>query len=182
MNLKEKRTKDFVNHVRRTARLCNVRVVLRKAKKIDCYGCKDKKEQVHGFFEAPDEHGSGAIVVAVNRPRSKWVGCLAHEFGHMCQWFFNQKVWYDCDIPKYGDAAEVIHDWEKGKEFPDNILERAFSAVRRIEQDADQKAMMYIEEWKLPVDLHIYRVESDNYDYSYMMMYDNRKWKFMRKK
>ena len=42
--------------------------------------------------------------------------------------------------------------------------------------------MMYIEEWKLPVDLYTYQAESSNYDYSYSMMMKNRKWKFMRRK
>jgi hypothetical protein len=179
VNIEEQRSQDFVKHVRRTAKLVNVRVYLRKTKKLFCNGPKDA---VNGYFTKPDGHSSGSIVVAVNRPRSKWLGCLAHEFGHMCQWFFNQDVWTDCDIPKHGDAADIIQEWEQGEDYPASVVEKAFTAVRNIEQDADDKALMYIEEWRLPVDLYTYQRESNDYDYSYMMMMKNRKWKFMRRK
>ena len=175
----DKRASDFVKHVRDVCRHANVRVVLRKQKKLSF---PETKEKLNGFFSEPDADSSGVITVAVNRPRSKWLGCLAHEFAHLCQWFFSQHVWTACDLGKYGDAADVICRWEKGEEFPKTVIERAFKAVRAIEKDADEKALMYIEEWKLPVDCTTYRRESDNYDYSYMMMHNNRKWKFMRRK
>jgi hypothetical protein len=180
VNTNQKRTNDFVKHVRRTAKLVNVRVVLRKQNKLFCNS--NPKDKVNGYFSEPEGRRSGVITVAVNRPRSKWLGCLAHEFGHMCQWFFNQKVWYDCEIPRHGDATEIIQEWEQGEDYPNSVVERAFKAVRNLEQDADEKAMMYIEEWKLPVDLYTYQAESTNYDYSYSMMMKNRKWKYMRRK
>ena len=179
MNLADKRAADFVKHVRNVSRHANVRVTLKKQKKLFF---TQNKEKLNGYFTEPEADSSGSIVVAVNRPRSKWLGCLAHEFAHMCQWFFNMKVWTDCDLGKYGDAADVIDRWAKGEEFPAKVVDKAFNAVRAIETDADHKAMLYIEEWKLPVDITTYRRESDNYDYSYMMMHNNRKWKFMRRK
>ena len=179
MNTNQKRTNDFVKHVRDVARHANVRIVLRKETKLSF---PQTKEKLMGFFSEPNTDGSGVITVAVNRPRSKWLGCLAHEFGHMCQWFFSQSVWLACDMGRHGDAADVICRWEKGEEFPSGIVDKAFKAVRHIEQDADAKALMYIEEWRLPVDCNTYRRESENYDYSYMMMHNNRKWKYMRRK
>jgi hypothetical protein len=180
VNTNQKRTDDFVKHVRRTAKLVNVRVVLRKQSKLFCNS--DSKDKAYGYFTEPEGHSSGVITVAVNRPRSKWLGCLAHEFGHLCQWFFNQEVWSNCDIPRHGDATSIIQEWEQGEDYPNSVVVQAFKAVRSIEQDADDKAIMYIEEWNLPVDLYTYQAESSNYDYSYSMMLKNRKWKFMRRK
>lgn len=105
---------------------------------------------------------------------------MAHEFGHMCQWFFNESVWTACDIGKH-DAAEIIVEWEAGKDFDDDIVTKAFRAVREIEADADTKALEYIKDWQLPVNTHTYIRESKNYDYSYRMMQVNRKWKYFRR-
>jgi len=174
-----KRAADFVKHVREVARHANVRVVLRNQKKLFF---SETQEKLNGFFSEPNADSSGVITVAVSRPRSKWLGCLAHEFAHLCQWFFSQAVWTNCDLGVHGDAADIICRWEKGEEFPAGIVDKAFRAVRHIEQDADAKALMYIEEWRLPVDCNTYRRESENYDYSYMMMHNNRKWKYMRRK
>ncbi len=177
MNPRDKRTNDFVKHVRSVAGHCRVRIILRKQKKL--FLCKEK---LNGYFSEPDANSSGLIEVAVNRPRSKWLGCLAHEFGHMCQWFFDMPVYRNCNLGKYGDAADVIDKWGTGKDYPDYIVDKAFDAVRAIEKDADEKAALYIEEWRLPVDLNIYKKDADNYDYSYMMMQTNRKWKYLRRK
>ncbi len=75
MNLADKRAADFVKHVRDVARHANVRVTLRKQKKLFF---SESKEKLNGYFTEPEGTSSGSIVVAVNRPRSKWLGCLAH--------------------------------------------------------------------------------------------------------
>jgi len=180
VNINQKRANVFVKHVRDTARHANVRVVLRKQSKLFCNA--DSKDKAYGYFTEPDGLKAGTINIAILRPRSKWLGCLAHEFGHLCQWFFNQGVWSDCNIEGHGDATSIIQEWEQGREYPISIVEKAFKAVRHIEQDADDKAVMYIEEWKLPVDLYTYQAEATNYDYSYSMMMKNRKWKYMKRK
>ena len=176
MNTANRRVADFLEVVTRCCELTNVKLVWGKGASLQCEG--ETRGTVAGYFLQPDGNKPGVLAVAKGRHRTKWLSVLAHEFGHMSQWFFNDPVWTNTTMPDGRDAAEIIDDWvTQYIELDPKEIADAFTRVRICELDADARAVQFIKDYKLPVNMEAYKKEIADMDYSYKLMERTRKWK-----
>jgi len=96
----------------------------------------------------------------------------------MSQWFFNDPAWTVTTMPNGQDAQELMDDWVDGKlELDADEITDIFNRVRVCELDADARALQYIRDYKLPVNIEVYKREIADMDYSYRLMQRTRRWK-----
>lgn len=176
MTTDTRRVQEFLQVVRRCCELTNVKLVWGKGKTLSALG--EPRGELSGYFSAPDGRRPGILAVARGRARSKWLAVLAHEFGHMSQWFFNDHAWHITEMPNGQDAVDLMDKWVDGLcELDADEIADIFSRVRYCELDADARALQYIKDYKLPVNIKVYKREVANMDYSYRLMERTRRWK-----
>lgn len=176
MTTADRRVQDFLQVVKRCCDLTNVKLVWGKGSSLVYEG--EQAGELFGYFMQPLGKNPGVLAVARGRPRSKWLAVLAHEFGHMSQWFFNDPVWTGTTMPNGRDATELMDAWVDGQiELDADELTDVFGRVRRCELDADARALQYIKDYKLPVNIEVYKRDITDTDYSYKLMQRTRRWK-----
>jgi len=176
MTTSDRRVQDFLQVVKRCCDLTNVKLVWGKGASLTALG--EPRGELAGYFSAPTGRTPGVLAVARGRPRSKWLAVLAHEFGHMSQWFFNDHAWNITTMSDGQDAQEIMDKWVDGKvELDADEIADIFDRVRYCELDADARALQYIKDYKLPVNISVYKREIADMDYSYRLMERTRRWK-----
>ena len=176
MTTTDRRVQEFLQVVKRCCELTNVKLVWGKGASLTALG--EPRGELAGYFSAPHGKSPGVLAVARGKPRSKWLAVLAHEFGHMSQWFFNDHAWTVTTMPNGHDAQELMDDWVDGKlELDADEITDIFNRVRVCELDADSRALQYIRDYKLPVNIEVYKREIADMDYSYRLMQRTRRWK-----
>jgi hypothetical protein len=176
MTTTNRRVQEFLQVVKRCCELTNVKLIWGKGASLAAIG--EPIGELAGYFSPPKNKTPGILAVARGRPRSKWLAVLAHEFGHMSQWFFNDITWTITTMPDGRDAQDIMEDWVDGKiELDADEIADIFNRVRMCELDADSRALEYIKDYKLPVNIKVYAREIQEMDYSYRLMQRTRKWK-----
>lgn len=176
MTTTDRRVQEFLQVVKRCCELTNVKLVWGKGASLTALG--EPRGELAGYFSAPAGKTPGVLAVARGRPRSKWLAVLAHEFGHMSQWFFSDPAWNITTMPNGQDAQEIMDNWVDGKlELNADEIADIFNRVRLCELDADARALQYIKDYKLPVNISVYKREIADMDYSYRLMQRTRRWK-----
>jgi hypothetical protein len=175
MNATDRRVQEFVSTVNRCCSLTNVRLVWGKGASLHMPG--EMRGSLAGYFSQPEGRRPGILAVARGKPRAKWLSVLAHEFAHMSQWFYNDPTWLGTTLPDGRGAQEVMDDWVDHKiELDADEIADVFDRVRVCELDADAKALQYIKDYKLPVNLKEFKQEVADMDYSYRLMQRRRIW------
>jgi len=175
MNATDRRVQEFVSTVNRCCNLTNVRLVWGKGASLHMPG--ESRGSLAGYFSPPEGRKPGILAVARGKPRSKWLTVLAHEFAHMSQWFYNDPAWLCTTLPDGREAQEVMDDWVDHKiELDADEITDVFDRVRRCELDADAKALQYVKDYRLPVNLKEFKQEVADMDYSYRLMQRRRFW------
>lgn len=118
-----------------------------------------------GFFS---EDGIPTILVATDRPPLRWLGTLAHEFSHACQWYEGAPVWHDCR------KGERIWDWLQGAPLKDPY--KAASYWREVEADCERRTVRLLTELRSPIDLELYQRQANSYVHFYNIIPETRKW------
>jgi hypothetical protein len=96
----------------------------------------------------------------------------------MSQWFFSDPAWNITTMSNGQDAQEIMDNWVDGKlELNADEIADIFNRVRLCELDADARALQYIKDYKLPVNIAVYKREVADMDYSYRLMQRTRRWK-----
>ncbi len=176
MPRKQKQVDDFITVVRHCCKLLNVQLVFGKGKTV-----RLDSESVRGYFCPPEGKSAGQLRVATGVPRARWIGVLCHEFGHMSQWFYRDPCFH-ATLKDGRDPETVMDRWTAGVNYSPATVQEAFDIIRCYERDADDRAMQFIKDYDLPVNLNTYKRDSENMDYSYEQMMNNRKWKYMRRR
>lgn len=175
MTSADRRVQDFIKVVTRCCNLTNVKLVWGKGKSISMEG--ENRGDLAGYFSAPHGRTPGILAVAKGKPRTKWLTVLAHEFAHMSQWFYNDPAWTGTTLPDGRDAQELMDDWIDGKiELDADEISEIFDRIRRCELDADAKALQYIKDYQLPVNINVFKKEVADMDFSYRLMERRRFW------
>lgn len=175
MRTSDRRVKEFVDVVQRCCKLTNVRLLWGKGASLAMPG--ESMGELAGYFTPPEGKRPGILAVARGKPRTKWLTVLAHEFGHMSQWLFSDPTWMATTLPDGRDAQTLMDDWVDGKiELDADEISEVFNRVRQCELDADARAVQYIKDYKLPVNLNVLHKEIADMDYSYRLMSRTRFW------
>jgi hypothetical protein len=130
--------------------------------------------QCSGFF-SPQE----GLHIAIGKPISQWVTVLAHEYCHLLQWRKSAKVWKDVEfsIGKDSfDSSTVIDEWLGGKEFSEEVLDRAFDAIISLELDCERRTALLLKKLKAPIDIEEYTQKANSYVLFYRECRKTRKW------
>ena len=159
----------FVKHVRSVAKENGIRVYLPTAKTV-----YDKVDKVRlgGYFDVENMTLACACKVY---PIQLWLGTLAHEYGHMCQWLEETEIW---NRRIAGQCPETIFwSWlTYQKDPPARILKRSIDTLKEVELDAERRAVKTAIEFDLPLDLDHYRRQSEAYIHLYNVIAKVRKW------
>lgn len=163
INKQEENTKRFLRHVRRVCEELDIKLDLRRARKIKL----SPTIACSGYF---DEE-SRVLAVAMKAPDA--LGILVHEYCHLTQYldYLDGKfrLWKSAT-----NALGKLDAWLSGE--PITNLKRVITYSRELELDNEKRSVAMIQKWNLPVDLDDYIKKANAYVLFYNWMHKTRKW------
>ena len=123
--------------------------------------------QVSGYF-CSNKREMG---VAVGKSPKEFIPVLIHEYCHMMQWWDRHPEWY-----KSTSSSEILDSWLEGEEYPDKLLDEAFSNLIKLESDCEQKTIEFMRNNHYPINLKEYAQQANSYILFYPYVRKYRKW------
>ena len=123
-----------------------------------------------GFFDDGSTPTRKATL-AFAQGRPDYLELLVHEYCHMTQWQEQIPVWTTAI-----DGMTIIDEWLSGKDYPNDVVEKAINSSRDLELDNEKRTVSMIKRWKLPIDTDLYTKKSNAYVLFYNWIKQSRKW------
>jgi hypothetical protein len=164
-------SENFIRKVRRDASAYGIRVTISNTKYVSF---PNEKTKLNGYFLASGKRRE--LAIATKKPFSQWLPVLIHESCHMDQYLERSPIWNVTRMHKGNDAFSILDSWVNGKEYAPSTIIRAINAVVELEKDCEKRAIMKIEELRLPIKRSIYVKKANAYIMSFVMLYRFRRW------
>lgn len=129
--------------------------------------------KVNGYFSI-EPHP--ILSVATGKPHQEWVPTLIHEFSHSQQWLENHPAWSDCYIDGI-DAGSLCENWLAHEvEYTFEEITKIHDKLKYLELDCERRALKFIKQFNVPLDLVEYAQKAGSYVMFYNIMSYTRKW------
>lgn len=157
--------KKFISDVKKTAKANQIKIRISKkefvvpaGETIACAGYFDSEARVLAFSAQGNE--------------ADWLGVLAHESCHMDQFLYDGFLWDKCN-PGYG----AFFHWLEGKDtVTKERLGESVQDIIRLEKDCEQRTVLKIKKYGLPIDIPVYIKKANCYLYAYLYFLEKKRW------
>ena len=110
------------------------------------FSCQ-KEERLTGFFD----HIERELSVYVNRPKREWLPDAVHEMCHLDQFLEDLPLFW-----KAGEYGLIMGDEKHWERYDQTTLKSALDVYRELEYDCEARAVKFIQENSLPIDIDTY--------------------------
>lgn len=127
-------------------------------------------DECAGYFNEGDKE----LVVATKKSFKNFFPIFLHEFCHFKQWQNDEPLFMK--ISKNTELDSDMWNWLQGKDIPIKRVRKSINAYRRMELNCEEKAVKYIEEFKLSINKEPYIQAANVYVLFYGILEKTRKW------
>lgn len=137
-----------------------IRSIKYKAKKLkinlqltnDKFLISSNNSILSGFFQTRYNNNPGVLATATYKSINNWLSVLIHESCHMDQWSEKSDVWRKYII----EDTDLYYKWINNKRVNRNKIYKILDICRELELDCEQRAVIKIKKYKLPINVEEY--------------------------
>ncbi len=171
MKTEDENVNRFIKHVKKVAKEYGIKVCLYNKENIVLSKATD--DHCSGFFSDTDKK----LVVATKKDMDKWVGVLAHEFGHLMQYVEGAPAWTNLYLEGKDDSCSKFFNWLfDDLELHPELVDYHTNRLVELEFDAEKRSVEFIKEFDLPIDIPEYIQKANSYIWFYSVVKTQKKW------
>lgn len=171
----DRQSRRFYNHLLKHLERNNIKYTPRGTSSLVYNG--NSSQGLFGEIDSP--HYLAELEIATDLPYEDWFPVLLHESCHVDQFLESSPHWLGYYVIHDGerlDGVDIIDSWISGSNIPQDALWKATDASIAVEWDCEQRALVKIREWNLPLDPEEYAQKANAALYQYRMAVKLRRW------